>query len=603
MTTRQRSAADTSRSDENTGEDLASVSSLPNNPASESTGLLFVTSPISVRRRLAEQYGSPVGPDSSPEYVTLPIESPGEEEEEAHIPAENAERRSRASWLGVLMLPGRIAVGALSFLAGTGISRRSGLPRAAVVLSGCVSVFLGQVFVTAVVHRARRRRDEEGARAERAREEQMAWLDAIQAVGKIVGTFSDGLRGPHAMRHIFLDTSLIRMMHDKTLRSSALAAASKPSTPTDALMLGRHYLDYALATYGFMMLKVLGIMDPTYNPMTEGTRGVDVAQYMLRLRPDQMLVSMLDGEGINVPRHFVALDEDQKSIVVAIRGTNSISDIITDLLCENEPFAGGYAHSGMKTAAESLFSSILPTLRSALAEHPTYSIAITGHSLGAGVAILLTKVMQLNGITDVKCYAIAPCPVFGPMHCVDSDWSDALECFVHLDDLVSKLCLSSARYLALEVEHIDALSLNVADKKHMINTQDTERLEELLLSQRERTADPREKHVQQLYIPTHHGVHWLVPDEEDTSHFARQKGSDVDPFVGMAYVPSRRYNSFVVRPRLFEKILVTPGCVSAHFPSSYTSAFAGLDLPARQVAPPPPPKIDFSRQWYANELG
>lgn len=570
--------------------------------ATESTNLLFIPAPSVVR---AESVLSPTFTrqlDCTGEYVSLPVED--NEEEYVCQTGEPVERRSRASWLGILMLPGRVAVGALSFLAGTGLTKQSGLPRTAVLLSGCVSVLVGQMLVSAVIRHAQRRREEEGVRAEQAREERMAWLDAIQAVGKIVETFSDGLRAPHAMRHVFLDTSLIRMLHDKKSSDNVRMAGSKTCSPTDALVLGRYYVDYALATYGFMLLKVLGIMDPTYNVMSEGTRGVDVATYMLRLRRDQMLVSMLDGEGINVPRHFVALDDFQKSVVVAIRGTNSISDIITDLLCGNEPFAGGYAHRGMKEAAESLFNSILPTLRSALAKHPAYTVAVTGHSLGAGVAILLTKVLLMNGFTDVKCYAVAPCPVFGPMDRVDSDWSDALECFVHGDDLVGKLCLSSARNLALEIEHIDELGLSVAEKKEIINTQNTRRLEALLRRERRISRDPREDHVEQLYIPTHHGIHWLLPHEEVvTSVKASMREQLVDEHVGRAYIPSKKYNSFVVRPRFFERMLITPGCVNAHFPSSYTSAFAGLDLPARVMRPPPRPNPNFNNLWYASELG
>lgn len=570
--------------------------------SSESTALL-VASPAGCPSSQPLVAGCSHQSFPHPDHVVLSVGSPGNE---SSIDPAEPERSGRFSWLAVLLLPGRIAAGALSFFAGTGLSKRAGLPRGATLFGGCVSVVVGQMLVSAALRHARRRCEEEDVRAAAAHSDQMAWLDAIQAVGKIVETFSDGLRGPHAMKHIFLDTSLLRILHDSSSANNLMNATKRLPSPTDALVLGRYYLDYALSTYGYMLLKLLGVMDPSFNFLVEGTRGVDVAQYFLRLRPDQILVSKLDGEGIRAPRHFVAVDEVQKSIVVAIRGTNSISDIITDLLCDNEPFAGGYAHGGMKRAAESLYTAILPTLRSALSTYPTYTIAVTGHSLGAGVAILLTKVLLMNGFTDVKCYAIAPCPVFGPLHCVDSDWSDALECFVHHHDMVAKLCLASARKLALEIEHIDELQLTVAEKKGIISSQRSEQLERMLRKHQRKSRDPREKHVEQLYIPTHHGIHWLMRDGDgQTTTTPEETLAQAPAYVGPAYLPTVPYSSYVVRPRLFERMLVTPGCVSAHFPSSYTAAFASLALPPREVRPPPlPSTLNFSNALrYDNELG
>lgn len=535
------------------------------------------------------------------EHTVVSLINPGDEHAFDSV---STERRSRFSWLPVLLLPGRFAVGVLSFLAGTGLSKRAGFTRGGSLLGGCVTIVVGQVLVSAGLRRARRRDEEEDQRAAKAHTDHMAWLDAIQAVGKIVETFSDGLRAPNSAKHVFLDTSLLRILHDSCSENYMLTAPKKAPSQTDALVLGRYYCDYALSTYGFVLLKLLGVMDPSFNFMMHGTRGVDVARYILRLRPDQILVSKLDGEGIRAPRHFVAIDDTQKSIVVAIRGTNSISDVITDLLCDNEPFAGGYAHGGMKRAAESLYTAILPTLRSALAKYPTHVIAVTGHSLGAGVAILLTKVLLMHGFTGVKCYAIAPCPVFGPMYKVDSDWSDALECFVHHHDLVAKLCLASARNLALEMERIDQLQLTVDEKKQIIESRRTERLEKMLRRHQRVLRDPRERQVEQLFIPTHRGVHWLMRDA-DKEIAENCASAQEEEYVGQAYIPETPYKSFIVQPRLFKRILITPGCVSAHFPSSYTKAFASLDLPPRDIRPPLSPQaLSVNPVFrYNNELG
>lgn len=552
---------------------------------------------------LLSKHGSGAGkPSSSDDEVRIDLG-----DEHVHTASSNPpeQRRARPSCLAILVLPARIAVGALSYFAGVGLVKRPGLPRALSVISGCISVVLGQLLVSAAVRHAERRSEEEDERAERVTEERMAWFDAIQAVGKIVDSFTSSVMiRPPPVRQVFLDTSLVRLLHKSLAESNFQRAKRKAPSPEETLSLGRHYLQYAFATYGFLLLKLCGVMDPSYNPMVEGTRGIDVAKYMLRLRDDQIVTSLLDGEAINVPRHFVALDEDRCSIVVAIRGTNSISDVITDLLCENEPFANGYAHSGMKNAAESLFTSLLPTLRSILTKRPKYSIVVTGHSLGAGVAILLTKVLLMNGFCDVKCFAIAPCPVFGPMDKVDTEWSESLECFVNADDLVATLCLASARKLALEMERLSDMGVPIEEKRRIANEHDANALQQLMSKRSNRTRDPREEEVEQLYIPTHHGVHWLIPaNDDDPPRQAKETQREAQEHTPPAFLPQREYGSFIARAKMFERMHVTPGCVNAHFLNSYAGAFAGLNISSPERPPPLSPNTNYGGAWYANELG
>lgn len=49
---------------------------------------------------------------------------------------------------------------------------------------------------------------------------------------------------------------------------------------------------------------------------------------------------------VKIPKYMIVVDHAHKSIVMAIRGTMSIQDIITDLLCENVPLLGGWSHQG-----------------------------------------------------------------------------------------------------------------------------------------------------------------------------------------------------------------------------------------------------------------
>uniref|UniRef100_A0A7S1CEC2 Fungal lipase-type domain-containing protein n=1 Tax=Bicosoecida sp. CB-2014 TaxID=1486930 RepID=A0A7S1CEC2_9STRA len=87
-------------------------------------------------------------------------------------------------------------------------------------------------------------------------------------------------------------------------------------------------------------------------------------------------------------------DAGKKKIVLAIRGTHSVSDAMTDACAAAEPFAGDTAHRGMVRAAQWFIDNILEDITGALARYPDCGLLVTGHSLGAGTAALLTILLK-----------------------------------------------------------------------------------------------------------------------------------------------------------------------------------------------------------------
>jgi hypothetical protein len=317
-----------------------------------------------------------------------------------------------------------------------------------------------------------------------------------------------------------------------------------------------------MASYGFLLLKLFGILEESYDMFARGSHPIDVVMHQVGLEQEDLLLADLDGEHLGIPRHFVARDSSTKSIVITVRGTSSFSDIIVDLLCESAPFGNGYAHNGMKNAAYSLYHAILPTVLSGLEENEGYTVVTVGHSLGAGVAILLTKILLDNGFKDVKCFAISPPPVFGPMHAVDREWSDALECFVNEDDIVPRLSLQSARALAKEMDDINKTPTSRED----LLTITPDGLLSTIAQSAHSDQIESERLVSPLYIPTLRGVHWLLPHTEDADDDRAEL----------------RYRCVSADTSVFVRILVTPNCVTSHFPNRYIAAFNALPLPPGQ---------------------
>lgn len=110
----------------------------------------------------------------------------------------------------------------------------------------------------------------------------------------------------------------------------------------------------------------------------------------------------------------VIADHQTSSIVIAIRGSISLRDIFTDLTATSDKFEvegvpeNTYAHKGMINGAIYVLKRLKDTgvVDRALATYPEYNLILTGHSLGAGVACLLSFLMRPR-YPDVKVYAFS----------------------------------------------------------------------------------------------------------------------------------------------------------------------------------------------------
>ena len=100
------------------------------------------------------------------------------------------------------------------------------------------------------------------------------------------------------------------------------------------------------------------------------------------------------------PASYVAVDRVGKMIVLAIRGTVSTGDLLTDAVSTSTPFLGGWAHSGMVMSAYQVCKTMVPNAAAALVDFPGYDFLVAGHSMGAGVGAILTMLIH-SGDADV----------------------------------------------------------------------------------------------------------------------------------------------------------------------------------------------------------
>lgn len=122
----------------------------------------------------------------------------------------------------------------------------------------------------------------------------------------------------------------------------------------------------------------------------------------------------------HAPPYLIYVDHDNREIILAIRGMNLVRESDYKLLLNNrlgqQMFDGGYVHHGLLKSALWLLNQESETLSRLWVENGSgYRMVFAGHSLGSGVAALLTVVVvnhrdRLGGIPRrlVHCYAVAP---------------------------------------------------------------------------------------------------------------------------------------------------------------------------------------------------
>eukprot|EP00667_Euglena_gracilis_P005621 EG_transcript_5659 len=132
------------------------------------------------------------------------------------------------------------------------------------------------------------------------------------------------------------------------------------------------------------------------------------------LAPEDILYASFVN-ALHRPVYYIAVDRRRSTIVVAIRGTLSLADTVTDLDAApvSHPVEGLgdiEVHRGMMTAAQTLLADLQENgvLDQAFRTFPDYRLLLTGHSLGGGTATLLSLLIYPYLTRPLKCIAYAP---------------------------------------------------------------------------------------------------------------------------------------------------------------------------------------------------
>ena len=117
------------------------------------------------------------------------------------------------------------------------------------------------------------------------------------------------------------------------------------------------------------------------------------------------------------PSHYIAIKKGQSrwsntlELLLVVRGTKNIPDMLTDSLMDDTDYRGGKAHTGILRAGHYLVSRHMPTFENLLdlSKKKNIKITLVGHSLGAGAAAITG--MELNELDNFDVQVIGfGCP-------------------------------------------------------------------------------------------------------------------------------------------------------------------------------------------------
>ncbi|XP_054706286.1 diacylglycerol lipase-beta-like [Uloborus diversus] len=153
---------------------------------------------------------------------------------------------------------------------------------------------------------------------------------------------------------------------------------------------------------------------------------------------------------------YVTYDHETQAVLVTARGTFSVDDVLTDISAGFSPMddrgspEGSLCHHGMLTAAREIKAKLEEgeILQEAFKEKPDYQLVVTGHSLGASVASILTMLLKVE-YPNVRCFSFAPAPTMNKAALATT--YDNVFTIVYGNDSVPYLNYENVKYMVIEM--------------------------------------------------------------------------------------------------------------------------------------------------------
>ncbi|XP_062194415.1 uncharacterized protein LOC133897639 [Phragmites australis] len=201
-----------------------------------------------------------------------------------------------------------------------------------------------------------------------------------------------------------------------------------------------------------------------------------LARYsMLRKRN---VVKFVKDSSILRPGYYIGIDPRAKLVILGIRGTHTVYDLVTDLIALSDKKVspkGFSTHFGTYEAARWYLRHELGIIRKCLEKHKDYKLRLVGHSLGGASAALLAIMLRKKSKEELGFSPdIISAVGFGTPPCVSREVAESCASYVSTvvlqDDIIPRVSAASLARLRNEILKTDWVSvLEKEDWKHIVD--------------------------------------------------------------------------------------------------------------------------------------
>ena len=185
------------------------------------------------------------------------------------------------------------------------------------------------------------------------------------------------------------------------------------------------------------------------------------------------------------PAHFIAIQKQKKpksqglfpwqkgenvlEVLLVVRGTKEVSDMLSDCLLESRAYGSGYAHDGVCQSGLFLVEKQTEFLEHLLTESGRDSIrlSLVGHSLGAGAAAIACIEFNKHDKIDATCIGFG-CPALLTKD-LSLQWESKITTVVCDADCVPRMSKNTVSNLMLDIMSHDWTARALEDVQQLMS--------------------------------------------------------------------------------------------------------------------------------------
>ncbi|KAK7393426.1 hypothetical protein VNO78_21982 [Psophocarpus tetragonolobus] len=167
------------------------------------------------------------------------------------------------------------------------------------------------------------------------------------------------------------------------------------------------------------------------------------------------------------PAYYIGVDTRKKLVILGIRGTHTLYDLITDILSSSNgevTFEGYSTHFGTAESARWFLHHEIEIIRKCLEKHEGYKLRLVGHSLGGAIASLLAIMIHRKSSKELGFSPdIVSAVGYGTPPCVSRELAESCSGYVSTvvmqDDIIPRLSVGSLTRLRNDIVQTDWMSV------------------------------------------------------------------------------------------------------------------------------------------------